>query len=78
MKLKTCNHCLETKPDNKIFFVNNRRSSDKTGTMCRECHKSRMKVINKKNYKENREASMIRTYKYNDTKNDRENDLDVE
>lgn len=68
--LKRCVRCNEEKPFTEEFFhkhIITQKYRNKSA-FCIDCHKSRMKIYNKKNYAENRNGSLIRAYKKLDKK----------
>lgn len=74
--LKRCNACGESKPHTEEFFLKSKRSKTGLTTPCRDCHKQRMSIANKKRYSENRERWLVAEYKKIDQRSGYENDLD--
>lgn len=74
--MKSCRTCKVEKPRTPEFF--NRRSTasvDGMDNQCRDCHRIRMKKVNRTYYAVNREAQLIRTYSAADKAAGRDCDL---
>ena len=76
--IKKCSGCGERKPATREYFI--KHDGTKTGVTqpCRECHKKRMRVANRKHYKDNRVKELLRTYRAWDKRTGLQFDLTVE
>jgi hypothetical protein len=69
--VKSCSKCRQWKPETAEFFNLQKHGKRGLTADCRECHKLRMRQVNKIQYAKNREREMIDSYAKSDAKNGR-------
>ncbi len=75
---KKCTKCGESKPFTTQYFNKSKNTRSGLSQPCRECHKKRMSVSNKKRYAKNRDYWLMIEYQKIDKRLGYENDLDLE
>lgn len=72
---KACSKCKAVKPETAEFFNLQKHGRKGLTADCRDCHKIRMKKVNRAQYAKHREREMIRAYATSDARAGRETSI---